>query len=96
MQSPQLTQQNSLIYYYNAKCLLNEFKLSIGTLSQIDIKLITERNGESIVKNVITHGISMAATNIIQRIIVTNVVKVLTEYVSIDLSVSPVIITKNC
>jgi dsRNA-specific ribonuclease len=32
--------QNSLIYYYNAKCLLNEFKLSIGTLSQIDIKLI--------------------------------------------------------
>ena len=32
--------QNSLIYYYNAKCLLNEFKLSVGTLDQIDIKLI--------------------------------------------------------
>ena len=32
--------QNSLIYYYNAKCLLNEFKLSIGTLNKIDIKLI--------------------------------------------------------
>ena len=32
--------QNSLIYYYNAKCLLNEFKLSVGTLKQIDIKLI--------------------------------------------------------
>ena len=32
--------QNSLIYYYNAKCLLNEFKLSIGTLDKIDIKLI--------------------------------------------------------
>ena len=34
--------QNSLIYYYNAKCLLNEFKLSIGTLNQIDIKLIMQ------------------------------------------------------
>ena len=32
--------QNSLIYYYNAKCLLNQFSLSIGTLSKIDIKLI--------------------------------------------------------
>ena len=34
--------QNSLIYYYNAKCLLNEFKLSIGTLNQIDMKLIIQ------------------------------------------------------
>ena len=34
--------QNSLIYYYNAKCLLNEFKLSLGTLNQIDIKLIMQ------------------------------------------------------
>ena len=32
--------QSSLIYYYNAKCLLNEFKLSIGTLNKVDIKLI--------------------------------------------------------
>ena len=34
--------QNSLIYYYNAKCLLNEFKLSLGTLNNIDIKLIMQ------------------------------------------------------
>ena len=34
--------QNSLIYYYNAKCLLNEFKLSVGTLNKIDIKLIMQ------------------------------------------------------
>ena len=34
--------QNSLIYYYNAKCLLNEFKLSLGTLNKIDIKLIMQ------------------------------------------------------
>ena len=34
--------QNSLIYFYNAKCLLNEFKLSIGTLNDIDIKLIMQ------------------------------------------------------
>ena len=32
--------QSSLIYYYNAKCLFDEFKLSIGTLKEIDIKLI--------------------------------------------------------
>ena len=32
--------QSSLIYYYNAKCLLNEFKLSVGTLNKVDIKLI--------------------------------------------------------
>ena len=32
--------QSSLIYYYNAKCLLNEFKLNIGTLDKIDIKLL--------------------------------------------------------
>ena len=32
--------QSSLIYYYNAKCLFDEFKLSIGTLNKIDIKLI--------------------------------------------------------
>ena len=34
--------QNSLIYYYNAKCLLSEFKLSLGTLNNIDIKLIMQ------------------------------------------------------
>ena len=34
--------QNSLIYYYNAKCLLNEFKTSLGTLNNIDIKLIMQ------------------------------------------------------
>ena len=34
--------QNSLIYYYNTKCLLNEFKFSLGTLKNIDIKLIMQ------------------------------------------------------
>ena len=34
--------QNSLIYYYNTKCLLDEFKLSLGTLEKIDIKLIMQ------------------------------------------------------
>ena len=34
--------QNSLIYYYNTKCLLSEFKLSLGSLKNIDIKLIMQ------------------------------------------------------
>ena len=34
--------QNSLIYYYNAKCLLNEYKLSLGTLEKIDINLLMQ------------------------------------------------------
>ena len=34
--------QNNLIYYYNAKCLLNKFQYSLGKLNQIDIKLIMQ------------------------------------------------------
>lgn len=34
--------QNSLIYYYNANCLMNEFKHSFSTIKQIDVKMVMQ------------------------------------------------------
>ena len=34
--------QNSLIYYHNANCLMNEFKHSFSSIKQIDIKMVMQ------------------------------------------------------